>query len=76
MRDTNYERMQQKMVLDDSTPKGLRIVLEERGVNTTGMLKRDLVSKLEAHHDSASELSTVKHFLISRGHYCPSSNVN
>ena len=38
MRDTIWNSTVQSMVLPDGTPKGLKLVLEERGVDTKGMV--------------------------------------
>ena len=70
MRDTCYQGQSQRMVLDGGTPKGLQLVLEERGVNVQGMLKQDMITELQSHADFAAELSIVEHILISRGHNC------
>ena len=37
MRDTNFNGEIQKMVLPGGRPKGMKIVLQERGVDTSGM---------------------------------------
>ena len=37
MRDTEWNGEVQKMVLPDGTPKGMKIILQERGVNVKGM---------------------------------------
>lgn len=42
MRDTFHEGNVQRMVFDDGTPKGLRRVLDERGVDTSMMKKKIL----------------------------------
>ena len=42
---------EQQMVYPDGTPKGLRAVLTERGVNTTGMTKQDMITTLQQHDD-------------------------
>lgn len=47
----------QVMVNRNGEPKGLKQVLEEHGVDTTGMLKADLIAKLETFDDFKYELS-------------------
>ena len=37
LRDTVFNGQTQSMVLGDGQPKGMKLVLEERGVDTTGM---------------------------------------
>ena len=66
IRDTIYQGKLQKMVFDDGTPKGVRVVLEERGIDTSRMLKQDTIAELGSHQDFASELSTVEHAHYSR----------
>ena len=42
MRDTIYKGKLQKMNFDDGTPKGLKRILEERGIQTRGMKKQEM----------------------------------
>ena len=37
MRDTIWDGNAQKMVLPDGTPKGMKIVLQERGIDVKGL---------------------------------------
>ena len=53
----------QRMTLDDGIPKGLKIVLEERGVNTKGMGKVDMVKKLPSFIDFRHEKNKVERLL-------------
>ena len=41
----------QEMTLPDGTPKGMKIVLEERGVCTKKVVKEDMIAKLKACED-------------------------
>ena len=70
MRDTVWNGQPQKMVCDDGQPKGLRMVLEERGVNVAGKLRDKLVAILKEHDDFKAEKSMVERFIFSRGHDC------
>lgn len=45
MHDNDYNGKLQQMVLPGGTPKGLWLVLEERGVNVTGMKLEDMQVK-------------------------------
>ena len=47
-------------------PKGLKQVLEEHGVDTKGMLKEQLIAKLETFDDFKYELTAVTTFLIKK----------
>ena len=51
MRDTYYNGRLQRMVLADGTPKGMKRVLEERGVNVTKMKADDMREKFQSIHD-------------------------
>ena len=53
----------QRMTLDDGIPKGLKIVPEERGVNTKGMGKVDMVKKLSSFIDFRHEKNKVERLL-------------
>ena len=68
IRDTMWGRRVQKMVMDDGTPKGMKMILEERGTNTTNMNADDMRVVLANHEDFRNEKTIVEHFLESRGH--------
>ena len=42
LRNTTWEGKEQEMTLPDGRPKGMRLVLLERGINTTGMKAADM----------------------------------
>ena len=42
LRNTTWEGKEQKMTFPDGRPKGMRLVLLERGINTTGMKAADM----------------------------------
>ena len=44
MHDTMWQGRVQTMNLRDGTPKGMKLILEERGVNTSGMKKSNRTS--------------------------------
>ena len=58
----------QSMVDNKGVPKGLKRVLEERGVNTLGMKKNDMVRELNKFDDFKNERSKVERFLRRFGH--------
>ena len=66
MRDT-YWGKKQKMVLPDGRPKGIKLILEERGVDTTKMKAADMLGN---HHDFKHENTALEHVIKSKGHYC------
>ena len=42
LRNTTWEGKEQEMTFPDGRPKGMRLVLLERGINTTGMKAADM----------------------------------
>ena len=60
----------QKMTLQDGTPKGLDLVLTERGVDTLGMTKKDMVKRMEQFEDFRNEISSVEAYLKAKNHRC------
>ena len=69
-RSTVFNGMQQSMVNASAEPKGLRTVLEERSVSTTGMLKADMVNILDKMHDFQYKKTRVEEFVCDHGHSC------
>ena len=58
-------------------PKGMKLVLEERGINTRGMTAAQMKIVLRSHDDFENQISKI--FLESKGHlayFFPSSTVN
>ena len=70
MRDTCWIGKVQKMVLPDGRPKGMKLVLEERGVDTTKMKAADMALVLGNHHDFKQEKTALEHVVKRKGHYC------
>ena len=68
MRDTVWAGEVQKMVFDDGTPKGMKQVLEERGVDTAGMLGADMRETLREFDDFNSQKTLVEELVEGRGH--------
>ena len=60
MRDTIWNSTVQCMVLPDGTPKGLKLVLEERGVDTKGMVADAMRQKLAEYKDFAKQRTMVE----------------
>ena len=58
----------QKMTKDDGTPKGMKMILEERGINTSSMKADDMKIVLSLHDDFRTEKTLVEKFLIDEGH--------
>ena len=70
MRDTQWNGSVQKMVLKDGTPKGMRQVLEERGVNVAGMKAADMRKALGDMDDFSFEKTKVETYIQGKGHRC------
>ncbi len=68
MHDTIWNGRSQKMVFGDGTPKGLRQVLEERGVDTKGKKKDKLQEILGKMSDFKYEKTKVEKLVSSRGY--------
>ena len=68
MRDTVWAGHVQKMTMDDRTPKGMKMILEERGINTSSMKADDMKIVLSFHDDFRTEKTLVEKFLIDEGH--------
>lgn len=70
MRDTVWAGRVQKLVRDDGVPKGMKAVLEERGVNTERMKANDMRTVLSFHDDFISEKTMVEKIVTEKGHKC------
>ena len=68
MHDTIWQGRVQTMNLRDGTPKGMKLILEERGINTSGMKKEDMQAVLASHSDFKREKSRIETLLIKHGH--------
>ena len=69
MRDGLWDGNSQKMVTSSGVPKGLRVVLEERGVNTTGMSGPKMKEVLGNFPDFKYEKSRIERILTEKyGH--------
>lgn len=68
MRDTIWNGRLQKMVFNNGTPKGMRQVLTERGVDTRRMKADDLRRVLGEMSDFKYEKTKVEHMVSNRGY--------
>ena len=68
MRDTYYNGKLLRMVFSDGTPKGMKKVLEERGVNVSKMKAEDMREKLQSMHDFKYEKTKVETLLLNNGY--------
>ena len=58
------------MVRDDGVAKGMKAVLEERGVNTERMKAEDMRMVLSFHDDFVKEKTMVEKLITEKGHRC------
>ena len=70
MRDTKWNGEVQSMVLSDGTPKGMKLVLQERGTDVKGMTADKMREILGAHPDFSSQTTIVEEVVQNRGHIC------
>ena len=68
MRDTVWAGQVQKMTLEDGTPKGLKMVLEERGIHTANMKADDMRFVFSFHEAFRTETTHIQIFLLEKGH--------
>ena len=70
MRETVFNGKVQQMVLPDGRLKGMKIVLQERGVDTKGMNVQKMRETLSKYPDFASSKTIVQDKIEARGHLC------
>lgn len=68
MRDTVWQGQVEKMNFSLGVPKGMRTVLNERGVDTRGMVADKMRETLGEMNDFKNEKSLIEHLLIRKGH--------
>ena len=66
MRDTIREGKVQKMVNENGIPKGMRLILEERGVNTEGMNVKQMRETLKSHSDFKYQKCKLENYIEQR----------
>ena len=70
MRNTVWNGEVQKLVNENVQPKGMRKILEERGIDTTGMKAKDMRLVLKSHTDFSSQKTILEDYIERRGHVC------
>lgn len=70
MRNTIWQGRVQQLTFNIGVPKGMKIILEERGINTRNMNADQMREKLGEMDDFKNEKSRIEHFLEDRGHIC------
>jgi len=67
MSNTYYNGKLQQMVFPDGTPKGMKQVLLERGVNVSKMKAKEMREKLQSIHDFKYEKTKTETLLLNNG---------
>ena len=70
MHETTWNGKVQRMVDSKGTPKGMRQVLMERGIDVRGMKADDMRKTLKEMHDFKYEKTKVETLVAGRGHRC------
>ena len=70
MRSTTWNGHVQTMVYPDGTPKGMKAVLQERGVHTKGLKAADMRERLKTYEDFQNPKTLLEDLVESRGHLC------
>ena len=70
MRSTTFNGAVQEMDLPDGRPKRLKLVLEERGINTKGMNTKKLPDELSKDDNLQNVKMLLEEKIESRGHIC------
>ena len=70
MRDTVWDGVLQKLVDDSGVPKGMKKILEERGVNTKNMKQKEMRDLLKTFSDFKNQKTILEDYIERRGHIC------
>ena len=70
MRDTVWNDNVQKLVDSKGIPKGLKLVLEERGLSTDGLNAKAMRDILGKHEDFKNQTTLVEELIASCSHLC------
>ena len=70
MKDTVFNEEVQKMVTDTGLPKGMKLILQERGVETKGMNAAKMRETLSKFPDFATQETMFEQKVRERGHIC------
>ena len=70
MMDTTWNDEIQTMVYPDGVAKGMKAVLEERGVDTDGMKAAEMRTMLKTYEDFKNPKTLLENLVENRGHLC------
>ena len=68
LRDTIWDGKPQKLVTSSGIQKELKSLLEERGVNITGLKKEDMIKIVEDMRDFKFQKTKVEELILNQGH--------
>lgn len=68
MRDTIWDGQSQQMVLPDGTAKGMKLVLQERGVDVKGLNAEKMREKLSKFEDFSNQATLFEELVHSKRH--------
>ena len=71
MHGTVWAGKPQKLVDSAGVPKGMKRILEERGINTQTLKGDDMRVILANHDDFRDEKTVVENFFLSKWHFIP-----
>lgn len=70
MHNTVWGGSVQKLVDECSIPRGMRAVLEERGVDTAGIRAKDMRQTLKTFPDFKGQKTILEEYIVQRGQLC------
>ena len=70
LRDIIWQGHPQCLTQPDGQPKGMRLVLEEHGIDTKGWTAKEMRAELALHEDFRNEKTVVEKVVEERGHIC------
>ena len=70
MCDTTWNGALQTMVQADGKVKGMKMILEERGVDTKNMRAEDMRKKLKTYSNFKIQKTLLEEYIEERGHLC------
>ena len=65
-----FDNATQRMVLPDGTAKGMKLVLQERGIDVKGMNAKKMRQKLNEFPDFTNQMTILEELVRSKGHTC------
>ena len=70
MQDTVWGDQVQRLVDDNGIPKGMKTVLQERGIDITGIKCKDMRDLLKTFPDFKQQMTILEDYINRRGYIC------